>query len=273
LADRQEWVVEFDRPQSRPAKDGAKTDGLDALRAARELLGRRQIAQPRARGVREGIRALMVARAGAQTSRANAIRQLKALIVTADPALPEQLRNLSTTVLLQRCRAFRLTDTATVEIRATKQAMRSLARRIDLLGDEVRDLDRELHRLITDAAPQLLDEPGIGVVTAAQLVISWSHPGRCRSDAAFARLAGACPVPANSGQTQQRHRLNQGGDRQLNRALHTIVVTRMREDDATKTYIQRRIAQGKTPREARRCLKRYIARHLYRLLENPPRRT
>jgi len=97
--------------------------------------------------------------------------------------------------------------------------------------------------------------------------VSWSHPGRCRNDGAYARLAGAAPIEATSGQRQNRHRLNRGGDRQLNRALHTIVITRLRVDPTTRAYIERRVAQGKTPREARRCLKRYIARRLFRLLE------
>jgi transposase len=118
-------------------------------------------------------------------------------------------------------------------------------------------------------APALLDEPGIGPVVAAQLIIAWSHHGRLRSEACFARLAGAAPIPASSGQTQ-RHRLSRGGDRQLNRALHTIVLHRRQHDAATKDYIARRIADGKSKRDATRLLKRYLARHLYRLLEQQP---
>ena len=116
-------------------------------------------------------------------------------------------------------------------------------------------------------APRLLDEPGVGPIVAAQLLVVWSHHGRVRSEAAFARLAGVAPVPANSGQTI-RHRLSRGGDRQLNRALHTVILHRRQHDPATKDYIARRIGEGKTRREATRLLKRYLARHLYRTLNN-----
>lgn len=123
---------------------------------------------------------------------------------------------------------------------------------------------------MTAAAPQLLQLPGVGVVTAAQLLISWSHAGRIRSETAFAALAGVAPIPASSGQTV-RYRLNRSGDRQLNRALHVIVVSRLMHDEQTKVYAARRTAKGKTPREIKRCLKRAVARHLYRLLESTAR--
>ncbi|MGH3601901.1 MAG: transposase [Pseudonocardiaceae bacterium] len=109
----------------------------------------------------------------------------------------------------------------------------------------------------------MTDRPGVGPVSAAQAIVSFSHPGRCRNDAAFAALAGTNPLPASSGRTV-RHRLNRGGDRALNRAIHTIALTRMRCCDKTRAYVARRTAQGKTPREIRRCLKRYITRELYR---------
>ena len=115
-------------------------------------------------------------------------------------------------------------------------------------------------------APRLLDEPGVGPIVAADLIVAWSHSGRVRSEAAFARLAGVAPVPASSGQTV-RHRLSRGGDRQLNRALHTVVLHRRQHDPATRAYIDRRVSEGKSRREATRLLKRYLARHLYRLLQ------
>ena len=116
-----------------------------------------------------------------------------------------------------------------------------------------------------DLAPGLTQRPGIGPVTAAQTIVAFSHPGRCRNDAAFASLAGTCPIPASSGRTV-RHRLNRGGDRALNRAIHTIATVRMRDCPATQAYIARRTAEGKTIREIKRCLKRYITRELYRSL-------
>ena len=154
-------------------------------------------------------------------------------------------------------------------MRGTLIALRALARRLHALTAEERELKREIQALVAGLAPALLDEPGVGPVAAAQVLISWSHRGRFSSDAAFARLAGAAPIAASSGQVV-RHRLDHGGDRQLNRALHTIVVSRRKHDPATIAYIERRRAEGKSAREAIRCLKRYLARHLFRLLEAGP---
>jgi len=148
-------------------------------------------------------------------------------------------------------------------------ALRSIARRVLQLTDEERELAGEIETLTRKLAPQLLDQPGVGPHAAAQLVLSWSHQGRITSEAAFARLAGAAPIPASSGQTI-RYRLDRSGDRKLNRALHMILVTRKRSHPATISYIERRLAEGKTRREVNRCLKRYLARSLYRLLEHPP---
>ena len=145
--------------------------------------------------------------------------------------------------------------------------MRTLARRIEAAGAEAAELESEILAQVCALAPQLLEEPGIGPIVAAQLIVAWSHPGRVRSEAAFARLAGVAPLPASSGQTV-RHRLSRGGDRQLNRALHTIALHRRQHDPATRDYIAGRVAEGKSVREATRLLKRYLARHLYRLLQD-----
>jgi transposase len=147
-------------------------------------------------------------------------------------------------------------------------ALRAVARRVQQLTAEERELAREIGQLTSRLAPQLLTQPGIGPLLAAQIVLAWSHRGRLASEAAFARLAGAAPIPASSGQTI-RHRLDRSGDRQLNRALHQIVVTRRRTHRPTIDYIERRVREGKSRREATRCLKRYLARNLYRLLEHP----
>ena len=148
----------------------------------------------------------------------------------------------------------------------TVRALRSTARRALALEAEAAELEAELGSVLKALCPQLLAEPGVGTVSAAELVNAWSHRGRIRSEAAFAMLAGAAPIPASSGQTV-RHRLNRCGDRQLNRALHTITMSRLRHDPRTLAYAQRRREEGKTPREIRRCLKRYVARQLFRLLE------
>jgi transposase len=142
-------------------------------------------------------------------------------------------------------------------------------RRIEHLTAEERELAREIETLTRELAPHLLNEPGVGPLAAAQLLLSWSHPGRVRSEAAFARLGGCAPIPASSGQTI-RYRLDRSGDRQLNRALHMILINRRRWHQPTIDYIARRRQDGKTTREASRCLKRYLARNLYRLLEHPP---
>jgi transposase len=239
------------------------------VRAAREMLGRKRLSEPRAHdGVREAIRVHAVTRAGAVRVRTGAINELKALIVTADEALRAELRGLRTSGQVATCAKFRDRPRRAVHEQATRAAMRSLAQRIQLLDAEVDLHDRVLRELIDDAAPQLIAERGIGYITAAQFYLSWSHPGRCHSEAAFARLGGASPVPATSGQNQTRHRLNRGGDRQLNRALYLVAVTKQRCDPTTRAYIARRVAEGKTEREAIRCIKRFLARRVWRLLEH-----
>ena len=141
--------------------------------------------------------------------------------------LRDQLRGLTTAAQVAKCAAFRLPAAPLDELTATKQALRSLARRIKTLTAEAAELQTSIRGLVEAVAPHLLDQPGVGPVTAAQIYIAWSHPGRCRNEAAFARLAGVAPLEASSGQNT-RHRLNRRGDRQLNRALHTIAVTRSR---------------------------------------------
>lgn len=270
LTRRGEWVIEFDRP-TRKTKDGAKSDALDAVRAARETLGRTRLSTPRAHdGVREAIRVHAVTRAGAVRARTGAINELKAMIVSADEELRGPLRGLRTSHQVAHCARFRDGTQSTVERRGTRLAMRALARRIEHLNDEIDDHNKALKALLEQAAPQLLAERGIGYITAAEFYLAWSHPGRCRSEAAFARLGGTSPVEATSGQNQTRHRLNRGGDRRLNRALYHVAITKRRCDPATKVYIDHRVADGKTERDAIRCLKRYLARRIWRLLEHPP---
>lgn len=267
LEDAGETVVEFDHPSTAPSKDQSKNDTLDAIRAAREAAGRDRMATPRARGLRQQIQALVVARDGAQRARVAAFNELRALIVTSPVALRDELRELTRGKLVDRCCRLRPTTTDG----ETRLALRSIARRIRHLDEEIADLDALIRPLVDEMAPQLLDEVGVNYTTAAHILVAWSHPGRVHSEAAFARLAGVAPREASSG-LNARHRLSRGGDRQLNRALHLIAVTRCRVDPDTKTYLAKRTADGKTPREARRCLKRYIARHIWRILENPPER-
>jgi transposase len=148
----------------------------------------------------------------------------------------------------------------------TVRVLRLTARRVQALAVEAADLEVEIDKLARAVAPWLLELSGMGPISAAQVLVSWSHPGRLRSEAAFAALAGVNPIPACSGQVV-RHRLNRGGDRQLNRALHTVAVVRLRDDPATRAYAARRRAEGKSPRDVRRCVKRALARQLFKLLE------
>jgi transposase len=268
LADRDERVLEVGRLR-RERRSGGKTDALDAVRAARSVLAQVRPAEPRAGGEREALRALMAAREGAVNAKRAGLCQLRDLLVTTPEPLRSELRPLTQAQLLRRLAAVCPTRHRDVELRGALQALRTVARRVQHLTAEERELAREIEKLTRTLAPQLLDQPGVGPLAAAQLVVSWSHPGRIRSEAAFARLAGCAPIPASSGQTI-RYRLDRSGDRQLNRALHMILVTRRRTHPPTITYINRRTHEGKSRRETNRCLKRYLARSLYRLLEHPP---
>jgi transposase len=154
---------------------------------------------------------------------------------------------------LNRCARLRTLPQHSVEHRCTVRALRTCARQALFLEAQAADLETELEELVTAAAPELLALPGVGVVTAAQILVSWSHARRLRNEAAFATLAGVAPIPASSGQIV-RYRLNRSGDRQLNRALHTIVLSRLMHDPKTKAYAARRTAEGKSPREIKRCL-------------------
>ncbi|MGH3031704.1 MAG: transposase, partial [Gaiellaceae bacterium] len=247
----------------------AKSDALDAARAARAVLAQARPAAPRAGGSREALRALMVAREGALTARKAALCQLRSLLVTGPEELRARLEHLSRARLLRACAALRPGQRSDVAAAGLARALRSLARRIRALDGEEHALKREIELLVAQLAPALLAEPGIGPISAAQLLLSWSHRGRIRSEAAFARLAAAAPIPASSGKTV-RHRLDPGGDRKLNRALHTIIVARRKHHPPTIAYCARRTREGKNARETIRCLKRYLARHLYRLLETMP---
>jgi len=197
---------------------------------------------------------------------ADARRHLKALIVTAPHPLRQALRRRSWLQQARVCAALHATPTDSIQVRATVQVMRLTAQRLLAAYAEAAELTQQLHALITTMTPGPGDQPGVGPISAAQVLLAWSHPGRVRSEAAFAMLAGAAPIEASSGQVV-RHRLNRGGDRQLNRGLHTIVIIRQLHDPATRAHTARRTAQGKSPREIRRCLKRMVARQLFRLLE------
>jgi transposase len=267
LSDRGEAVVEVGRSSRAERRLGGKDDPLDALRAARAALASNAQTLPRQGQRQEALRVLLLARRSAVDVRRLALVQLRSVIVTAPESLRDELRHLTVGQLIRRCSRFRRSNSRSPDELAIVLVLRSLARRIEAATDEAEDLEHEIVEHVRALVPELLNEPGIGPIVAAQVIVAWSHRDRVRSEAAFARLAGVAPLPASSGQTI-RHRLSRGGDRQLNRALHTIILHRRQHDPATKDYIARRVADGKSTRDATRILKRYLARHLYRVMQN-----
>ena len=266
LGDRGETVLEVGRHARTERRLRGKDDPLDAIRAARAGLAAETLTLPRAGQRQEALRVLLLSRRSAVDVRRVALVQLRSVIVTAPEQLRDELRRLPVTKLIQRCSRFRRSGSRTPDELAIVLALRSLARRIEAATAEADELEREILKHVRALVPELLDEPGVGPIVAAQLIVTWSHKDRVRSEAAFARLAGVAPLPASSGQTV-RHRLSRGGDRQLNRALHTVILHRRQHDPATRDYITRRIAEGKSARDATRILKRYLARHLYRVMQ------
>ena len=273
LARRYELVLELDRPERARRRNGAKSDPLDAIRAAREALSRAKLGTPRSAGQRQALSVLLAARRSAVQAGTDAQRQLFSLVIAAPEQLRERFRGQTLPAMTRLAARLRISPRWDLETATTARVLRDLARRALELSDEAARHEKDILAIVRSWRPDLLAQPGIGPIIAATVLCAWSHPGRIRSEAAFAMLAGAAPIPANSGQITTRHRLNRYGDRQLNRALHTIALTRARTDPDTRAYLARRTAEGKTSREIKRCLKRYLARDLYRLLENPSQAT
>jgi transposase len=262
-------VIEVDRPNRRTRRAKGKSDPIDAYAAAEAVLAGRVIATPKTRdGAVEAIRALHTVRAGAIRARTVAINQLRALLVTAPTQLRDQLTTRRTATLVEACSRLSSDGDPANPATASVIALRSLAHRYRQLAAEIDDLEAQLRPLIDKTAPGLVAMHGVGYETAAQLLITaGDNPERLRSEAAFAHLCGVAPIPASSGKTN-RHRLNRGGDRQANRALHMIVVTRLGKCPTTRAYRQRRASQQLSTPEIIRCIKRYAARQIYRALIN-----
>lgn len=246
-------VFECERPQRRRRMD--KNDRIDAELAARRLLAGEPLSLPRGGHEREQLRLLLVERRSAQHARQQALNQLKAAIVTLDPPLRAQLEQRRPATLAR----------STLLQRQQLAPLQRLAKRIVLLERELTETDRELNELTHALCPQLLRQPGVGPLCAAQLLVSTSEPHRIRSEPAFAALAGVSPIEASSGPIK-RHRLNRSGDRQLNWALHMTALNRIRYHPETRSYYRRQLERGKTKREAIRIIKRALARRLYRTL-------
>lgn len=259
-------VTEAPRMNARSRRGLGKSDPLDAQAIARAALSidvavLRRPRQPD--GIRAALRVLTSSRDQMTAERTANVNALNALVRSMD--LDVDARKPLTPVQITEIARWRIrNEEIAIEV-ARAEAVR-LAKRIVELTAELDDNQIRLRDLVqTSEAGPLLDVTGIGPVTAAIMFTSWSHPGRVRSDAAFAALAGVNPIPASSGNTT-RHRLNRGGDRRLNRALHQATIVRMVRDPETRAYVERRLAEGKTRREIRRCLKRYLARKVFRTL-------
>lgn len=270
LAAGDELVVELDRPKRPARKAAAKSDPIDAERAARDALSRAQLAQPKKGPERAALQMLLTARRAAVEAATAAQRQLLAMVITAPESVRARFRGQTTRAMIATAAQLRPgASNGDIEVITALTVLRDLARRIRFLEAEALDHEKAIRAIVRSWRPDLLDLTGVGPIVAATVLTAWSHPGRCRSDAAFAMLAGTAPIPASSGKTV-RYRLNRSGDRQLNRALHTVVLTRLQRDERTRAYADRRRTEGKTDREIKRCLKRYIARELYRRLESLP---
>ena len=261
-------VVEVYRPDRSARYRKGKSDPTDAEMAARAVLAGVAEATPKSgEGEVEMIRMLKSAKDSAVKARTQAINQMRALVVTAPVQLREHLAGLTAAALVTPCKSLRpgrLEGPTT----AAKYALRSLARRYRQLSNEIKDLEAEIQRLTRTAAPALVDGFGIGPDTAATLLIAaGSNPDHLHSEAAFASLCGVNPIPASSGKTN-RHRLNRGGHRHANGALHRIVVVRLRHDERTQAYMRRRTTEGMSKAEVIRCLKRYVAREVFSVLRN-----
>jgi transposase len=268
LAKNNEFVVELDRPERAKRRNGAKSDPLDAIRAAREALSRTKLGTPRSAGERQALSVLLAARRSAVEAAKEAQQQLFALAIAAPDVLRSKLRGKRTLAMARIASRLRFRADWDLETRTTASVLRDLARRALELWAEADRHEKEILRIVRTWRPELLERRGVGPIVAATVLCAWSHPGRIRSEAAFAMLGGAAPIPANSGQMTTHYRLNRSGDRQLNRAFHTVVLSRMRWDEDTRAYVKRRTAEGKTSREIKRCLKRYVARELFRLPES-----
>ena len=260
-------VVEVNRPDRATRRRLGKSDPIDAYAAAQAVVSGRATAVPKDHTtVVEAIRVIHGVRATAVKARTAALLELDAFVVTAPAPLREALTGLAGARRVTICASWRPGTDRADPTTATKTALRRLARRIQALTVEITDADHDLDSLTRAAAPQLRAILGVGPETAATVLIAaGANTDRISSEAALAMLFGVAPIPASSGRTH-RHRLNRGGHRQANRALHMIALTRLRRDPRTRAYRDRRTAEGHTKKEIIRCLKRYIARELYPVL-------
>lgn len=264
-----EDVIEVNRPDTITRSREGKSDPIDAEAAARAVLSGRATARPKVTtGVVETIRMLLATRDSAIKARTAAYSQMRDLITTATGSLHDEMITMSTRQRVTRAARFR-TDPSRIADpgHAIKHVLKGLARRILDLDLEITGTDKILDELVQGTVPTLVSHIQIGTLTAAQLLVTaGQNLDRFGSEAAFAKLTGTAPIPASSGKTR-RMRLNRGGDRQANRALHLIAVGRLRSDPATRAYSNRRKTEGLSTKDILRCLKRAITREAYTALK------
>jgi transposase len=262
-------VVEVDRSDRQDRRRQGKSDPLDAVSAARAAQSGRARGAPKGRdGQVEAIRTLMVTKRTARSERVQTINQARALVLTGPDDIRVRFAKHATDALVAELASLRPRPGDTVGY-ATRIALRELGRRVQFLDSQLQRLDELIVPLVTARAPGLLTLYGVGPDTAAMLLVAaGDHPGRLRSEAAWAHLCATAPIPASSGKTV-RHRLNPGGDRQANHALWRIVITRMSSHPPTRAYVTRRTKEGLSKKEIIRCLKRYAAREVYSHLRPP----
>jgi transposase len=266
LHDHEILVVEVDRQNRQNRRRVGKSDTTDAISAARAALSGSASVTPKTRnGPVEQIRILMVARRSARSQRIETLNQLRHLIYTGPEEVRSRFKDRPKTGLVSEVAKLRPRKGSDPVMHTTLMTMRGLARRVQSLNAEIRDLDSMLTELVNNTAPSLVGLYGVGTDTAASLLVAaGDNPDRLHSERSWAHLCGVCPIPAGSGKTDGRHRLNRGGDRQANAAFYRIVLTRMSGDPATKTYVARRRDEGKNTAEIMRYLKRYVARETFK---------
>ncbi len=259
-------MLEVERPRRSDRRRG-KSDRIDALAAAKRVLAGEGTSTPRRRGLLTALRALLIAQRSCVTERTRLLNEIQALHAGAPAALRERIGKGNGKQLERRLARMRVRKDTDPGERALLGVMRDMAARSRALTLDTASYERELTELVHTIAPTLLQEVGVGPISAAKLLVC--DPARFTSEAAFARCNGTAPIPASSGKTI-RHRLNRGGDRQVNNAIHTIALSRSIHHPETRAYLDRRITEGKTKREAMRSLKRHLSRHLYQQLTTTP---
>ena len=264
-------VVEVDRQNRQSRRRVGKSDATDAVAAARAALSGSAAVVPKTRnGPVEQIRILMVARRSARSQRIDTLNQLRHVVFTGPEQIRSRFKDRPKTGLVSEVAKLRPRAGSDPVLFTTHATMRGLARRIEMLNAEIKDLDSMLTGLVNETAPSLVELYGVGTETAATLLVTaGDNPERLRTERSWAHLCGVCPIPAGSGKTDGRHRLNRGGDRQANAAFYRIVLTRMSSHPATKTYVARKRAEGKNTPEIMRILKRYVARETFKHLPRP----